>query len=257
MRLLKSRRSQLGQQYSYSNLYNQPLPTDARGPILPILAGLFVLLLISGFVWWVVAGPPITSLLGAGGAQSSSKRLVTLSLAGQTFQIPENYLRTGESRNGGAVKRVDIQAIWPSLEGFNSGNAEDFGDKSINSRVIYITLTAPTRLWRPAERFYQIYPYYFKGPERDPLYGLTSRRMDENSGLSEYTVYYRQEAEQLFLFHCLDQQAELMPSDCFTDVIIEPNVLARYRFRRSGLEDWLKIDTGIRQLLAQFSGRGQ
>ncbi|MHA1523820.1 MAG: hypothetical protein ACTSY1_05375 [Alphaproteobacteria bacterium] len=180
---------------------------------------------------------------------------MSLNLAGQVFTIPESFLRTGASRKGGAVKRVDIQAVWPSLAGYNTSNAEDFGDKSKNSPVIYVTLTAPTRLWRPAERFYQIYPYYFDGPEKTPVFDLNSRRMDENSGLSEYTVYYRQDAERLFLYHCLDQQAELMPSDCFADIVIEPNVLARYRFRRTRLEEWREIDTGIRQLLARFSGR--
>lgn len=254
MRLPRSRRSQLGNQYGYSNPYNQPLPTDSRGPWLAIMTGIATLLLVVAVAWWIIAGPPLTSIFQSANAPSSSSRIVSLTLAGQTFQIPQNYLRTTESRAGGNVKRIDIYAVWPSLAGYNSSTADSFADKSKDSQVIYLTLTAPSRLWRPAERFYQIYPYYFKGPERAPLYNLNSRRMDKNSGLGEYTIYYRQEEDRLFLFHCLEQGAELMPSDCFTDIVIEPNVLARFRFRRSALKNWREIDTGVRQLLLQFSG---
>jgi len=244
-------RSRLGHQYS--SYYSQPLPTERRSLFLPYLLGAVLIALGVGVVWWVAAGASFLGFFAAPDRPTVSNQLVTLDLAGQRFYVPENHLRFGEQRRGGEVERIDIYALWPSMHGFNDAEADEFRDKGEESRVIYITLTAPQRLWRPAERFYQIYPYYFAGPEQPGPFGLLRRQMDEVSGLGDHDVLYFQGPERFYLFHCLRDKSELMPSDCFADKIIEPRVLARYRFRRAMLKDWRDVDQGVESLLAQFT----
>jgi len=81
------------------------------------------------------------------------------------------------------------------------------------------------------------------------------RKMDEGSGLGDHDVHYTQDDNQFYLFHCLRDKSDLMPSDCFADKIIEPRILARYRFREAMLLDWKEIDRGVEQLLSKFAGR--
>jgi hypothetical protein len=246
-------RSRLGHQYS--SYYAQPLPTERRSQFVPYLFGAALICLSIGAVWWVAAGPSFGGFFASPDRPTDSDQVVTLDLAGQKFLVPQNHVRFADQRRGGEVDRIDVYALWPSMRGFTEAESEEFRDKGDDSQVIYVTLTAPQRLWRPAERFYQIYPYYFAGPEEPGLFGLMRRRMDEGSGLGDHDVYYHQGKDRFFLFHCLRDKSELMPSDCFADKIVEPNVLARFRFRRSMLEDWQAIDAGVEAMLARFAGR--
>ncbi|NND50412.1 MAG: hypothetical protein HKN60_09200 [Rhizobiales bacterium] len=141
------------------------------------------------------------------------------------------------------------------MNGFSDSEADDFRDKSSRARVIYITLTAPTQVWRPAERFYQVYPYYFAGPEEPAEFSLKTRKMDPGSGIADHDVLYHQDENTFTLFHCLRDKPELMPADCVGDKVIEPRILARYRFRRTMLGEWKEIDSAVEQLLAGFAGR--
>ena len=246
---------QWGEQYRYAHLYSQPLPTERKSFLRPILLGLFVLLMLVGIVWFAFYGPGFNSLFQAKDAPTVSDRAVTLDLAGQRFVIPENYLRRSDHRKSGEVKQIEIHALLPNLTGFSESNAEEFADKTNNSRVVYITLTAPKRIMRPAERFHQIYPYYFAGPERQGDYGLRLRNMDENSGFSDFDILYNQLGNQFYLYHCLKPQNDLMPSDCLADHVVEPKILARYRFRRAALENWQQLDANMAKLLENFAGR--
>lgn len=241
--------------HHYSSLYSQPLPTERSFNVWPFAVGTLTLVLAGLVAWWFVAGPGLSGLLAPPDAPTVSNRVVTLELAGQQFHVPQNYLRVREQRSGGPVERIDLYAIWPSMRGFNEGEADEFRDKGDTARIVYITLTAPARVWRPAERFYQIYPYYFAGPEERGKFGLMRRAMDEGSGLGDHDVHYYQDQQNFFLFHCLRDKSDLMPSDCFADKIIEPRILARYRFREAMLVDWREIDQGVEALLAQFAGR--
>jgi hypothetical protein len=238
----------------YSALYSQPLPTERRFNIWPFALGAALVVVVGGLMWWAFFGAGSDILFPSSQAPSLSDRTITLDLAGQRFFIPENYLRSRDQRSGGEVERIDIFALWPSMKGFNEDDAEQFRDKSADSRVIYVTLTAPTQVWRPAERFYQVYPYYFAGPEEPAEHGLMTRKMDDGSGIADHDVLYHQGADHLALFHCLRDQAELIPADCIGDQVIEPRILARYRFRRALLEDWREIDAAVEQLLAGFAG---
>lgn len=220
-----------------------------------MLFGLALLLMLVGVIWMVFYGPGFSTLFKAPDTPTVSSRTVSLDLAGQKFFIPENYLRRSDNRGGGEAKQIEIHAVLPSLEGFSDDTLELFNDKTNDSSVIYITLTAPQRIMRPAERFHQIYPYYFTGEERQGEYGLKLRNMDENSGFSDFDILYQQVGNRFYLFHCLKPQNDLMPSDCLADMIVEPKILARYRFRRSALKNWQEVDASIETLLARFAGR--
>lgn len=247
--------SQWGQQYRYSHLYSEALPTEQRGILRPILLGGLGLAVFVGLLWYLFYGPGFGSIFQASDAPTVSDRTVTLNLAGQQFFIPENYLRRGEHRRGGDVKQIEIHAIWPSLKGYSEFDSDDFRDKSDISRIIYVTLEVPPRLIRPAEVFHHVYPYFFSGPEQEGPFGMKTRPLDPNSGRADMDVYYSFDNGQFHMFHCLKVENELMPPDCFGDKVIEPKILARYRFRRSMLNDWREIDAQIEQLLSRFAGR--
>jgi len=241
-------------QNNYSTLYSQPLPTERRFNLWPYALGVVLLACLGMLGWWIFFSQASIGLFGSASEPTDSDRTVTLTLAGQRFFIPESYLRTRAQRSGGDVDQIDIHTLWPTMNGFSEAEGEDFRDKSANSRVIYITLAAPTQVWRPAERFYQVYPYYFASPEEPAEYGLKTRRMAEDSGVADHDVLYHQGDDRFTLFHCLRDKPDLMPADCVGDKVIEPRILARYRFRRSMLAEWREIDTMIEELLAGFAG---
>lgn len=247
--------SQWGQQYRYAQLYSEPLPTERRGMLRPILLAVSVVALFVGLLWFLFYGPGFGTIFKTGDAPTVSDRTVTLDLASQQFFIPENYLRRREHRRGGEVEQIEIQTVWPSLKGYSEDDADAFRDKTDISRIIYMTLEVPKRLIRPAEVFHHVYPYFFSGPEADGPYGLKTRPLDPNSGRADMDVYYSFESGRFHMLHCLKIENDLMPPDCFGDRVIEPKILARYRFRRSMLNDWREIDTQVEQLLARFAGR--
>lgn len=240
--------------HQYSNLYSHALPTERRSNVWLYVFAAVLMAGCAAVLWWLIGSQVPVPVFGNSDHPTTSNRLITLELARQRFLIPENYLRNPDQRSGGKVDQIDLYALWPRMNGFNEDDADLFRDKSKTSQVIYITLTAPAQLWRPAERFYQVYPYYFDGPEEQDKFGLMRRQMDAGSGLGDHDVLYFQGPDSFYLFHCLRDNAGPIPADCVADKVIEPRTLARYRFRRSLLANWKEIDDAVENLLGQFVG---
>jgi len=242
-------------QSHYSTVYSQFPPTKRWLNIWPFTLATIFLIGLLLTAWWAFLTPVDNTIIDHSALSNNSENLITLNFAGQNFYIPENYIRNKDPRTGSKVDRIDLHVLWPEMSGLSSHNAEVFRDKTTHARVIYITMTTPNQLWRPAEKFYQIYPYYFSGYEQKTNFGLMQRQMNTSSGIANYDVLYHQDHNRLYLYHCMRDQPDLMPPDCVGDKIIEPNILARYRFRRTMLKDWKSIDADIEQLLGRFVNR--
>jgi hypothetical protein len=55
---------------------------------------------------------------------------------------------------------------------------------------------------------------------------------------------------------CAKIAPEAVSPSCMRDVPIGDGLSLSYRFTRAHLNDWRKIDTGIRMRLAEFSAKG-
>ena len=226
---------------------------ETRHPILWFLLGSFILIVLPlmGTLYYYF-GPSLKSFIQPEERQSVSIKAIHLRVGQSWFKIPSNYLRFRNLHRGGDVKKLSIYVRWPEMTGYSLQSREEFNNRSANSQIIYITITAPKHVWSASKRLDDIYPVYFEGEAKKGPYGLTKRRFKPNSGYKDDDLFYAREKRGLYLVHCKANLSTLAPPDCYRDIVLAGNTLIQYRFRRSMLKDWRAIDRDIMHLIGRF-----
>ena len=226
---------------------------ETKHPVLWFFLGSFALIVLPlAITLYYYFGPGITAFTQPEERQIISDKNVSLKVGNSNFLIPGNYLRFTHLRSGGEVKRLDIYFQWPEMTGFIEQEEFSFTHRGVNSPIVNISISAPERIWSSQKRLQEIYPVYFNGePEKAP-YGLTYRSLKPESGYRDDDLFYAWETKGLYLVHCQKAVSPLTPPDCYRDIVLPGNILLQYRFRRSNLKNWRRIEQDVLGLIAKF-----
>lgn len=227
---------------------------------------LFITLILAGGFVYYYFGPSVEDLQGNSPRASTSREPVTVSVAGDTFIIPQNYTQFSKTRRGGAQDTVELFAILPDFEGFTIAHQDDFEGNSENSPVVHITLQdlhAPARRFQDQtlnqrmterEKFERIFLPLAVDPKGDSArYGFTRYRLTKTWGGADEDLFVHEASDGgIVLFRCL-QNVPSMPSPwCRRDVMLTDRLTLSYRFKRSRLSEWREIDDNVTKLIATF-----
>ncbi len=226
---------------------------ETRHPIMWFFLGslLLIILPLMGTLYYYF-GPSLKTFSQPEERQSASVKAVHLRIGQSWFKIPSNYLRFRYLHRGGDVSKLSIYVRWPQMSGYSIEDAEEFNNRDAGSQIVYITITAPERVWSAQKRLDDIYPIYFAGKAQKGPYGLTKRRFKAESGYKDDDLFYASGKRGLYLVHCKKTASPLAPPDCYRDIVLSGNTLVQYRFRRAMLKDWRALDRDILNLLGKF-----
>lgn len=177
---------------------------------------------------------------------------VAVAIGGEALTIPANMIRFRSDRRGGTLERVSLLLHWPTLEGFSDDLADDFKDTSTDAPLIYVTVAARETALDSTERLTSVYEHFFDGPVVPGPAGLVGRRMKADSPYAGEVIFFQPRGATRFVARCMAEATPEIPSTCIREVNFGRGLSMLYRFNRTRLADWSRLDAGLYALADSF-----
>jgi hypothetical protein len=211
---------------------------------------LFAIMLLSGLFlgWYLRPGPK------APAAPTDQSTPVALTVRGQAFAIPANYIQNAAARAGGAQDSVMLAALFPSWHGYSDAEARLFAGNAPDSPVVRLSLRGDANPLDARARLARIYQPYIPTPAGAPgPFGLTQYGFAKNSGYEREDLFAGEKDGKLLLFLCEQPAPELPSPNCIaTDQQLGKSVSLSWRFKRGYLARWRELSDGVDSLMARF-----
>jgi hypothetical protein len=214
---------------------------------------LFAILLLSGLFlgWYLRPGPKVAA------APTGQSTLVDLTVRGQAFNIPANYIQNSAARAGGEQNTVTLAALFPSWHGYSDAEARLFAGNAPDSPVVRLSLHGDAGPMNAAARLARIYQPYIPDPKGTPgPFGLTQYGFARDSGYGHQDLFAGSDHGKLYLFLCEQPAPELPSPNCLaTDQPLGKSASLSWRFKRAYLARWRELSRGVGGLMARFQTR--
>ena len=217
------------------------------------LSVLFVILLLSGLFlgWYLRPGPKSTA------APTGQSNLVNLTVRGNAFAIPANYIENAAARAGGDQDSLALVALFPSFWGYSDREAKLFQGNAPDSPVIHVSLRGDANSLAPQARLQRIYgPYLTDRDGASGPFGLTQFGFRRDSGYEQNDLFAGESAHGLLLLLCERAGKDLPSPNCLAiDQPLARNLTFSYRFKRAYLARWREMAGGVHALMRKFESR--
>jgi hypothetical protein len=227
---------------------------------------IFITLILAGGFLYYYFGPRVQDLQGNSPKASVSHKPITLVVGGNTLSIPENYTVFGKARRGGDQGEVELYASLPNFEGYSLPHQYEFEGNDSNSPVIHFSLYDPITIGKriqpnpprdhmsERQKFEQVFlPYVTNRKGRPWRYGLVHYNLAKNWGQTDEDLFVHEGADGSFvMFRCIRKTANMPSPWCRRDIYLSDTLGLSYRFKRERLDDWRRIDGGIKKLVDRF-----
>ncbi len=214
---------------------------------------LSAILLLSGLFlgWYLRPGPRIAA------APTGQSSLVELTVSGQAFTIPANYIQNAAARGGGDQQIVNLAALFPSWQGYSDAVARLFAGNRPDSPVVRLSLRADINPLDAPARLARIYGPYVTDPKglAGP-FGLTQYGFADNSGYAREDLFAGGRDSKLMLFLCERPAPELPSPNCLAaDQPLGKSVSLSWRFKRAYLARWRELSGGVNAMMTRFESK--
>lgn len=233
-------------------LRHEDEPDAPGGWLKPALLTVLGLALLGAIAWGINSAIETyrdgIALRGLDGKPSP----VSLTVGDEPLTIPANMIRFRSDRRGGALARVSLLIHWPTLDGFSDEVADDFKDTSSDAPLIYVTVQPRATPLDATARLATVYEHFFDGPVVPGPAGLVGRRMKADSPYAGEIVFFQPRGNAPFVARCIEESTREIPSTCIRDVNFGRDLSMLYRFSRTRLADWQRLDAGLYALADSF-----
>ena len=186
---------------------------------------------------------------------------IPITVAGVAFNIPPAAIRVGVQRRPGALERVDLAFLWPSLKPADAlGKPAAPAARQVTPGTLpppgafldrlFVTIASAGKEMAPAERLRTIYPRYASTePVAGPA-GLAILPFRDGTPYQGEDLIYDPNAPG-FIVRCTRKGAGPTPGTCLYERRIEAaDVVAR--FPRDWLGDWRNVASKIDGLITRL-----
>jgi hypothetical protein len=225
--------------------------------ILPALVILAVTA-FSGLFLYYYFGPTPAELLGQNPRASAESRKIEAVVSSTRFLIPENFTRYPSQRSGGNHTEIAMHALLPDFTPYAPSLDEEFLDNSADSKVIFFTLHEAGAMLPAKRRLNEIYARHFASstPEADPT-GLDRYAFNDNSGYRDQDLLVSKDKDNRLILLMCQRRSELVESpNCTRTLLLTRTLALTYRYKRSHLKDWRRIDDLTIRLVTSFEAPG-
>ena len=214
---------------------------------------LSAILLLSGLFlgWYLRPGPRIAA------APTGQSSLVKLTVTGQAFTIPANYIQNSAARGGGEQQMINLATLFPSWQGYSDAEARLFAGNRPDSPLVRLSLRANSNPLDAPARLARIYEPYVTDPKgMAGPFGLTQYGFAENSGYEGEDLFAGQQGGKLILFLCERPAPELPSPNCLAPgQPLGKSVSLSWRFKRAYLARWRELSGGVNALMTRFESK--
>lgn len=223
------------------------------GWLLP-LSVLAILLILSGALVIYYLAPP-TALFANRTSPTSASDPVYLSIAGQAFAIPANFLPYPAARRGGEQTEAALFALLPDLAGWSPKTADEFASNAADSRVVFLRLHAERKGLSEPAKLARVYMDYVESREGRPgPYGLQHYAFRQDSGYRDEDLFV---GVGPVVLRCVRPSPDVPSPNCLREKTVSQGLSLSYRFKRSQLAQWRPMAQRIDALIAGFKAEAR
>lgn len=236
----------------------QDEPEERPGWLYPLI--LFgITAVIGAVILFLYLGPDIDQLTGNAISPTTEANTVRVTIGGENFAMPSNYIRQPAARSGGAMDHIDLDALLPDLHGFSVLDEDAVKDVTRTSPVMSIQIKAGAPELSERERFERIYARNAEPEAKTYDYaGLTVTRQSDASGYAGQDAFSAELEDGFVVFLCTRDVADHeIGGLCQRETALGENLTLTYAFRGGHLRDWREIDEKVRALVARFAEAAQ
>lgn len=200
-----------------------------------------------------LAGRMIGSNLAAVG-HTEDRRRVEVVIGNNVFSIPANMIRAEEARRGGDARRIDLYALWPSMEGYSNARREAFNNRTATRRIVFMSVEPRMMSRDMSGRLEPIYRRLIDLPGQPGPAGLRVYNFAPGSGYTdELLVVGERPGRESFVARCLSGAAAAESlAGCERDVHVGEQLSLSYRFPEEMLESWEALDAAVSAKVAEM-----
>lgn len=222
------------------------------GWLLP-LAVFLLTAILSGLLLLYYLGPRPRSLIEEHASPTASTTRVSLTIGGEDFSIPANYIRYKGARKGGTLGEAPLFAILPDFRGYSDDSADKFLGNTADSPVIEMLLHDEPLKLGEVDRLTRIYLGYVTDPRGKPgPFGLTAYAFRDDTGYRNEDLFVGHLAGRVVVLRCDRLSARDTSPSCARDTRLARHAGLTYRFKRAQLSRWREIATGVDSLMHSF-----
>ncbi|MBE7185370.1 MAG: hypothetical protein INR68_13305 [Methylobacterium mesophilicum] len=220
------------------------------------LTGLMLLALTTAAVGF--GGRQIGQSLSLAG-RSEETGIRSITIGDDTIEVASNMIRQERARRDGLATRLDLYVRWPEMDGYASASRAAFDDADAGRSLIFMSFEPRAMSRDMSGRLETVYRALIEPGGTPGLGGTTSYRFEKNSGYGEEELVVGQrDGMEPFVARCLiEAYGEETLSPCERDVSVGSGLSLTYRFSRTLLADWQKMDaavTGAASAMVRNSG---
>ena len=164
------------------------------------------------------------------------------------LSVPYDLVRFPGQRRDAAVDRLELVLRWPPHSASGAGQATGrAGDTDV-----LIALSPPDDSLNPTRRLGAIYHRLLDPATLNAPQGLTGRRFVPDSGYEGEELFYDPASPTSYFVRCAPPITD-QPGTCLREIRLTDRLDVVYRFPRSLLGQWRRLDETISALLAAIS----
>jgi hypothetical protein len=220
-----------------------------RSFVLLVLFAAMVFVTFAGMVLAFYLFPDAYELLARRNDKTLSVATVEAQIEDRTFTIPVHLVARTDRSFLGPAKRVDLKIPWP----FDTG-ANPFASKPGQNSEKWFLLTLEPREGRKSlEQFYDdIYKVYLT-EEAEIDNGMTVRRFKKDGPYSDSVIYIDERSAKPAVIRCDLNASVLGPILCERFIAVSEGVLARLRFAKADIENWIAFDNAAQIIIQKIA----
>tara|TARA_R110000824_G_scaffold390760_24_gene588121 strand:- start:946 stop:1761 length:816 start_codon:yes stop_codon:yes gene_type:complete len=225
--------------------------------ILPALVFIAVAAFSSLFLYYYF-GPTPGELLGQTPRASAASRNVEVVIGSTRFLIPENFTRYPSQRSGGNHTEISMHALLPGFTPYKPSLQDEFSDNSADAEVVFFTLHQSEALLPAERRLKDIYARHLASPKPEQSEnGLSLYSFSDNSGYKGQDLLVATDQKQRLILLMCQQKTDLVESpNCTRTLLLSRELALTYRYKRSHLAQWQRIDELLLRLVTSFEAPG-
>ncbi len=238
---------------------NRPVPppkTSYKASLRRRSLGIVVLMLVCGFVFsagsilafYFLPNPNL--LFGEEPLAGDADKLLHVEFRGDEFVMPEPVVRSIDRGVTGKVRRIELRVPWPfeaeKIKGLTASQLNELDGS------LFISFEVSANKLTTADHFNKIIRRYVAGqPEATPS-GLVKYQFSESSPYANEELFVGEFNGKQVNYRCARDDGKYGPSLCSRVIPVKEKLIARYRFHRQYLQDWIALEATSRELISTF-----
>lgn len=171
-----------------------------------------------------------------------------ITVGGVLFNVPPAAIRVPMQRHPGALERLDLAFLWPSLQPPDPVTKPAPTETAPPIDRLFVTIEPQSIALPPSERVRTIYPRYLADTQFDGPDGLKVIPFKEGTPYQNEDLFFDPAAQPGFVARCSRPGAAGTPGICLYERRIE-NADLTVRFPSEWLTGWRAINQGIGKLI--------